>query len=311
MLPAAFLERLPQVVPVDQLPDVLDTFTRSRPTTLRANTLKTTATELQSELMTAGFELEPVPWYDQAFVLRNRSLFELTQHPAYSEGKFYVQSLSSMLPPLVLSPQSGEAVLDIAAAPGSKTTQMAMMMANEGQIVANDASLVRLYKLQANLKTQGVTNVTTRRGLGQQLWQEFPNVFDKALVDVPCSMEGRFNTAKPKTWSTWSPKKIKELALRQRSLLRAAVSATQPGGVIVYSTCTLSPEENEGVIEWLLKKEAGKIVVDPITISGLTLAPALKSWQQKAFSAEVALTARIFPSALMEGFYVAKLRKVA
>lgn len=310
VLPTAFLERLPEVVPAAQLTAVLQSFTKPRPTTFRVNRLKTTAAELQAELTADGFEVEPVSWYTEAFILRSRSLRELTEHPAYLAGRLYVQSLSSMIPPLVLAPQPSESVLDIAAAPGSKTTQMAMMMGNTGQIVANDTSLVRLYKLQANLKMQGVDNVVTRRGLGQALWTDFPGVFDRALVDVPCSMEGRFNTAKPKTWSNWSPKKVKELSLRQRSLLRSAVSATQPGGVIVYSTCTLSPEENEGVIEWILKKEP-TLSVEPIQIAGLVTQPPLKHWKKQVFSPGVANSVRILPTELMEGFFVACLRKAS
>jgi tRNA (cytosine49-C5)-methyltransferase len=243
------------------------------------------------------------------FTLLNPSLSQLSEHELYTQGHLYVQSLSSMLPPLVLDPQPGDSVLDIAAAPGSKTTQMAAMMQNQGKILANDTSLVRLYKLQANLKIQGVKNVSTRRGLGQPLWQEFPEVFDKSLVDVPCSMEGRFQCDKPKTWANWSPKKIKELSLRQRALLRSAVSATKPGGVIVYSTCTLSPEENEMVVEWLLKKENGRVELEEIDIPNAPFSPALQNWKHIVFEEQMKLTKRILPSESMEGFFIAKFRK--
>jgi 16S rRNA (cytosine1407-C5)-methyltransferase len=172
---------------------------------------------------------------------------------------------------------------------------------------------VRLYKLQANVATQGVTNVTTRRAPGQDVWHDFPEVFDCALADVPCSMEGRFLLAKPKTWSSWSPKKIKELSQRQKTLLRSAVSATKPGGVIVYSTCTMAPEENEQVVAWLLAKEAGKVVLEDVAgpqVPGLPLSPGLTSWHQQEFPAEMTKTARIWPTPLMEGFFVAKFRKL-
>ncbi|HYD35799.1 MAG TPA: RsmB/NOP family class I SAM-dependent RNA methyltransferase [Vitreimonas sp.] len=308
-LPPAFLERLPHVVGEAAFPAVANSFCVKRPTTLRANTLKISPSELLSQLQVDGFELEPVSWYESAFILKNQSLKALTEHPLYTQGALYVQSLSSMIPPLVLDPQPGERILDLAAAPGSKTTQMAMMMNNQGEILANDLSTIRLYKLQANLKMQGVEIVNTRRGRGEEVWQHWPESFDRALVDVPCSMEGRFQCDDPKTWENWSPKKVKELGIRQRALLRSAVSATKPGGVIVYSTCTLSPEENEMVIDWLLKKEGGRVVVEEISIAGLELAPAMTGWKHKQFHEQLTLTRRILPSPHMEGFFVAKLRK--
>ena len=312
VLPVAFLERLKEIVSPSQFEAVAACFCQSRPTTLRVNTLKTTASKLQSQLIVDGIQLTPVSWYPQAFILDpSISLRTVTDHPLYTQGFFYVQSLSSMIPPLVLDPQPGEQVLDVAAAPGSKTTQMAMMMHNEGLIFANDLSTIRLYKLQANLDMQGVTIVKTRRGRGEELWKLFPEQFDKTLVDVPCSMEGRFQCDKPKSWENWSPKKVKELGMRQRGLLRAAISATKPGGTIVYSTCTLSPEENEMVVDWLLKKEKGKVILENIHIPGLEMTPALPSWQKKQFHPEITKARRIVPSAEMEGFFVAKLKKLA
>lgn len=308
-LPSEFIERIKNLYP-EKAERILETFCHKRPTTFRANTLKITPEVLKKELTRDGFEVDSVPWLPTAFILKTKSLYELTQHPLYIEGKLYVQSLSSMIPPLVLDPQPGDAILDIAAAPGSKTAQMAMMMNNQGSILANDTSLVRLFKLQANLKMQGVEIVKTLRGQGQQLWQQYPEVFDKALVDVPCSMEGRFFTESPKTFTNWNPKKNKELALRQRALLRSAVSATKPDGVIVYSTCTLSPEENEIVIDWLLKKEKGSVVVESTHLEHLPIDPALLQWKHKMLDPQIAQTFRILPSELMEGFYVAKLRKI-
>src|SRR6185503_4177192 len=129
------------------------------------------------------------------------------------------------------------------------------LMENRGQIIANDMSRVRLYKLAANLKTLGVTNVTTMHMRAQDLWRKFPNVFDKVLADVPCSLEGRFLTTNPKTYKNWSVKKIKILSDHQKHILRSAVSAAKPGATIVYSTCTLAPEENEEVVDWILKKD--------------------------------------------------------
>jgi 16S rRNA (cytosine1407-C5)-methyltransferase len=201
-------------------------------------------------------------------------------------------------------------ILDMAAAPGSKTTQMAALMHNQGKIVACDNSQIRLYKLQSNLNIQGVTNVQTLRSAGQILWKSYPEYFDKTLVDVPCSMEGRFYSGEPKSFETWSTAKIRQLSEIQKWMLRSAVSATKPGGLIVYSTCTISAEENESVIEWILKKEKDALVTEPVNIPDFRFSPALTVWQDKVYTPQIKNCVRVYPDENVEGFFVAKLRKL-
>jgi NOL1/NOP2/sun family putative RNA methylase len=309
-----FIERLKLLLP-DHFDRVMKAFSHPRVTSFRVNTLKATTEEITKDLEAAGYSLHQVSWWKDAFYLPNVEVQQIF-HPAYVEGKMYVQGLSSMLPPLILDPQPEERILDLTAAPGSKTTQMAALMNNEGSILANDLSPVRLFKLQANLKQQGVINTQVKRGLGELLWRKFPEQFDRVLVDVPCSMEGRIFLDDPKTYEEWSLKKIKELSMRQRQLLRSAISATKPGGTIVYSTCTLAPEENEEVVQWVLEKENGKVVLEPVQIEGLSkgpselVVPGITQWQNQTFSDEMSKTLRIYPSQTMEGFFVAKLRKL-
>lgn len=307
--PTDFVTRL-QLIYAEKTESILEVLSHSRPTTFRPNTLKKDFKTVARELQQAGIAVGEVAWLE-AFVLQNSTLRQLEEQPLYENGEVYVQGLSSMIPPVILNPTPGDSVLDLAAAPGSKTTQMAARMQNQGMILANDASTVRLYKLRANLEKLGVTCVQTQRSLGELVWKRFPQVFEKTLVDVPCSMEGRFNLNKPKTMENWSIRKIKELSARQKSLLRSAVSATQVGGTIVYSTCTLAPEENEAVIDWILEREKGKVVLEPVELPEELAAPAVMAWDGKIFSNEVSLTKRITPSALYEGFFVAKLRKIA
>jgi NOL1/NOP2/sun family putative RNA methylase len=307
-LPPDFIARLPRLVPADQLDAVLRAFTR-RPTTFRVNTLKTTRDAVLAELTARGFQLEPVAWYADAFVLRNQSKRELMETPLYTRGEIYVQSLSSMLPPLVLAPQPGEKVCDLTAAPGSKTTQMAALMNNTGEIVANDRSKIRLGKLVANLKLQGVKNVRTRLSNGEDLWKKFLEYFDRVLVDAPCSLEGRFEAGNEKSFGDWSLRKVEFLSAIQCHLLRSAVTMTKPGGVIVYSTCTLSPEENERVIDWILQKESDRVHVEPIELPLENVLPGITHWEQQEFSEQVRHTVRVLPSELMEGFFLAKLCK--
>lgn len=283
-MPPDFLERLKQSVSDKRYEEIIHAFSLKRPTTFRVNTLKSNEETLLSSFSNLGFELEKTTDIAYAFILKNKSLRELTETSPYKNGELYVQSLSSMLPPIILDPKPGDRVLDIAAAPGSKTTQMAARMENRGEIVANDTSLKRIYRLKANLVLQGATIAHVSRDDGRSIWKRYPEYFDRTLVDAPCSMEGRFNSDDPKSYQDWSIKKVKELSRLQHWLLRSAISATKPGGVIVYSTCTINTEENEDVIDWIVEKENGNISIEE--------------------------TKRIDPSALMEGFFIAKIKKL-
>lgn len=309
-LPEEFLSRLARLLPEEACSLVLNAFDHARPTTFRVNTLKKNPQDLITALEAQGFISSPVPWFTNAFILVQGTQRALSETPEYKNGEMYVQSLSSMLPPRILDPKPGERVLDIAAAPGSKTTQMGTMMQNRGEIVANDTSQARIYRLKANMALQGASIAHVSRDDGRAIWKRYPEYFDKTLVDVPCSMEGRFNSQDPKSYQDWSVKKVKDLSHLQQWLLRSAISATKVGGTIVYSTCTLSPEENEGVIDWILEKEARNIEILPITVPELQLAPGIRHWGGKPYDPEVTKCVRIYPSDRMEGFFVAKLKKI-
>jgi tRNA (cytosine49-C5)-methyltransferase len=306
-LPEKFLERLERLYGKD-LDHILSAIQTKPLPSFRTNTLKTTTEELEKQLEKQDFEIEKVSWYHDAFILKNKSVRELTETEEYKQGKIYIQNLSSMIPALVLDPKPDEKILDLCAAPGSKTTQIASLMQNQGEIIANDLSRQRLYKLTANLHMYGVTHTKTLSFPGQMIWKKFPEYFDKTLVDVPCSMEGRIRLDDPKTYEDWKLGKIKELETKQKYLLRSAISATKVGGVIVYSTCTLAPEENEGVLDWIIKKTGDAIEIEKIEIPNLELQPGIKEWN-KPFSAAITAAARIHPSQKMEGFFIAKIRK--
>lgn len=309
VFPEKFLDKLPKIIGKNDLKSVLKSFCEQKPTTFRINTLKATKEEVENTLNSLKIAYTPVEWYKDAYILQGEKR-ELLETDLYNNGKIYVQSLSSMIPPLVLNPKPTDKVLDITAAPGSKTTQMAALMQNEGSIVANDRSKIRLFKLKANLNMQGVTNVHVTHLPGQAFWKSYPEYFDKTLVDVPCSMEGRFNCFNEKTYRDWKNGKVKELVQIQRWLLRSAISATKPGGTIIYSTCTLSPEENEGIIDWILQKEKDVLDVLPTELKISGMIPGLVSFNEKKYDERLEKTVRILPSKTMEGFYIAKLIKL-
>lgn len=309
-LPEKFLERLKRLYSEEVINNILEAIQTKPLPSFRVNTLRTTTGDLEKKLHEQGFELEKVSWYQDAFILKNESVRELTETEEYKDGKIYIQNLSSMIPALVLDPKPDEKILDLCAAPGSKTTQIAAQMENSGEIIANDLSRQRLYKLKANLEMYAVSNATIINLPGQMIWKKYPEYFDKTLVDVPCSMEGRIRLDDRETYQDWKLGKIKALERIQQYLLLSAISATRVGGTIVYSTCTLAPEENEGILDWVLKKTANAIAVEKIDMKNLTLQPGMTKWN-KAFNPQTALTSRIHPTATMEGFFITKLHKTA
>jgi tRNA (cytosine49-C5)-methyltransferase len=225
-------------------------------------------------------------------------------------GYFYVQEVSSMLPPIALKPEPGEFVLDLCASPGSKTTQMAAMMENSGTIIANDIKLDRVKILNANLERCGVTNVVVTRNDGVGLCNRISKKgwkFDKILLDVPCSGEGTLRSS-PKTFKIWNYKVVKKLSREQKKLFAFALRCLKPGGEVVYSTCTHSPEENEAVVDFVLKTFGDKIEVEKVSLP-LKCRPGVTEWKEDSYNSEVSKTCRIYPQDNdSEGFFVAKFR---
>ena len=309
VLPELFLERLRRVIPVQCWDSVVNSFTVTKPTTFRVNIFKSTPEKVREELSSAGLRVERVPWYEQAMILRGGRLRDLQETESYRNGSIYVQSLSSMLPPLALSPLAGESVLDLCAAPGSKTTQLSCLMRGEGRIVANDNNKVRFFKLRANVIQQGASNVELSMRDGELFGRRCPEAFDRVLVDAQCSAEGRFVTCEPKSFSFWKPIKIREMVRKQKRLLASGISSLRPGGILVYSTCTFAPEENEGVINWAIERFGDAIKLEPISLGFLSWMPGLVKWEGNLFSRSVANTIRILPTADMEGFFIAKFLK--
>ncbi len=317
-IPATFWERLGLIVGPTHLDQVEATFT-SKPSTFRVNTLKAKKEEVVKELHDLGFKIQEVPWCHGSYILENKTKREMVDLEMYSEGKIYMQSLASMVPPLILEPQPGEMILDLTAAPGSKTSQMAAMMNRNGTLIANDNSKIRFFKLKHNMELLGVADempgwsFNLRQEDGSDLCGDYINGFDKILVDAPCSAEARFIEDDPKTFGYWSEKKIKEMAIKQRKLLFSAWYALKPGGTLVYSTCTFAPEENEVQISRLLNRFPDEAQMQDVSgvLSGVKHLSGLKAWKEKIFHPDITKCLRIFPTHEIEGFFVAKIKKLA
>jgi len=340
-LPEKFLERLTEMFGVSLFREIEKTFVE-RCTTFRINTVKSKKETVIAALNQNGFKFERVSWYKDAFILKNKSKRELTDLNIYNEGKIYIQSLASIIPPLVLDPQPGEKVLDLTAAPGSKTSQIAALMHQEGELVANDNNKIRFFKLKHNMEALGVVCHCEERGTsdeaiqngrwiatlpsvarndswrfslrmeyGSSLCREFPLYFDRVLLDAPCSAEARFIAGEPKTHGYWKEQKIKEMAYKQWGLLLAAWSALKFGGILVYSTCTFAPEENELQITKFLERVNDGEILDIKILKDIRRLPIVKIWKNKAVNSEVVKKAmRIMPTKDIEGFFVCKLRKL-
>ena len=383
-LPIDFINELNNDFTERNVDKILTGMSEERYTTFRVNYLKSNEVEVEDELVKNGVEFDKVNITEietksetdfetyfnfNAYVVYNKNEKDLSKLKIYEDGKIYVQSISSMIPPIILRPEPGERVLDMAAAPGSKTTQMAAMMNNEGYILANEIDKFRGEKLEYNVEKQGASIVHIINKDGTQL-NNSAKSFDKILVDAPCSGEGRFIVSNKKTYQHWSLKMQKELVEIQKKLLSNAINLCKINGTILYSTCALSLAENEKVIDWAINNfniEIEKININIciekstrvklndklsqtskseinltnqseinltsksetnlISKSETSLTSKLEtnlneekefvsynSWvtkgNKKGLSDEIKKTIKILPNKLLEGFYVAKIKKL-
>ena len=223
------------------------------PRGLRINTLRGEVEDTIAELAKDELAGAPVPWAAWARVVSPATARRVTETDAWRDGRVVLQSLSSMLAVIALDPKPGERTLDLCAAPGGKTALIAALADGRLDLHANDRSRRRCLRMRALLDTLGAT-ARIRTGPGERLPARDLGTFDRVLVDAPCSGEGRFRADDDQSHGTWSKKVVRRLASLQKSLLHAAIAAVRPGGVIVYSTCTLGREENEAVIARALQR---------------------------------------------------------
>ena len=271
---------------------IIEGYSKQRYVTLRANTIKATNEEIKKELKNSNIEYKEIEWYKDALIIKNVKVNEIRKMPIYEEGKIYLQSLSSMLPPIVLEPKEGENILDMAAAPGGKTTQIAAITSNGSYITACEKNKIRAERLKYNLQKQGVTCANVMTEDARQLSDYFS--FDKILLDAPCSGSGTENVFE----NNFSEELIKRSRKAQENLLMKALNILKTGGEMIYSTCSILKKENEEIIEKAL--ESNKIEIIPIKLdSPIPLLPVTVSG-----------TICVCPTELYEGFFVAKLKKV-
>lgn len=272
---------------------------------IRVNTLKITVDDFLTLVAPYGWQLTPVPWCAEGFWIErdDEDALPLGSTAEHLSGLFYIQEASSMLPVAALFADGLQPVrvMDVAAAPGSKTTQIAARMGNRGMLLANEFSASRVKVLHANISRCGISNTALTHFDGRVFGAALPECFDAILLDAPCSGEGVVRKD-PDALKNWSLASNQAIAETQRELIDSAFHALRPGGTLVYSTCTLNRDENESVVAWLLARYPQEVEVMPL---GELFASADQALTPEGFL-------HVFPQIYdCEGFFVARLRKTA
>ncbi len=307
-----FLERMQKLLPDRQDFQNFLEINKTKPqASIRCNTTKVKPEQLKARLESRGWEIkQPFLNHQEIMIIQNSLLpGEIGKSIEHNLGYYYIQGIASMMPVLALNPKQNEILLDLCAAPGSKTTQASSLMQNSGIIIANETSPGRIGSLIINTEKYSCSNVIIARHDAVQLCEKLAKLgmkFDKILIDVSCSEEGNIRN-NPEILKRWNIKTIKNLGKLQKKLASSAVPLLKKSGELVYSTCTLSPEENESVISFLASKFNLKIKKTSLPIK---TRQGIQGWQGEKFSGEIKNCCRIYPQDNnTEGFFLAKLKK--
>lgn len=276
---------------------ILEGYSKKRMVTFRVNTLKTGIEKVEEVLKNNNIEFEKVSWSDVAYIVKNVREDTLKELEIYKNGEIYLQSLSSMLPPIVLEPKENTDILDMCAAPGGKTTELASLTNNNANITACELNKIRIEKLKYNIEKQGATSVYIMQEDSRRINDFFS--FDNILLDAPCSGSGTLNVEDVNLEKTFTEKLIEKSQKAQLELLNKAVKILKQGQEMVYSTCSILNVENEEIVSKILKNN--KVEIVPIEFKGKGELPLLPT--------KIDGTLCVMPTELYEGFFIAKIRK--
>lgn len=275
---------------------IVEGYSKKRSVTLRINTLKTDAENIKKILQDNNLKFKEVAWSKDALIIENANECDIRKLEIYEKGEIYLQSLSSMIPPIVLSPKENENILDMAAAPGGKTTQIAALSSNKALITACEKNKIRADRLKYNIEKQGATRVNILVEDARNLDDYFS--FDKILLDAPCSGSGTINVNDEKLEKIFTEELINRSVKTQYELLKKAIKILKPGQEMIYSTCSILEAENEQNLKKILSKNIEIVPIDKGSLPGLPLLPVT-----------IKGTVCVCPTSLYEGFFVARIRK--
>lgn len=297
-LPEFLIEKLKSQYGEELKNEIVDGYSKRRVTTFRVNTIKSNNDEIEQVLKSLNFEYEKPSWSEDAYILKNNSEQDIEKLDVYKDGKIYLQSLSSMLPPIVLNPKEGKDILDMAAAPGGKTTQMAALSNNKAHITACEMNNIRIEKLKYNIEKQGASCVYIMQKDSRQIDDFFS--FDQILLDSPCSGSGTLYIEEPNINKYFTTVLVEKSTKAQFALLKKALRILKPGEEMVYSTCSILKEENEEIVKKAMMTAKCEIV--KIEFDGMEELPILPT--------QIEGTLCVMPTEYYEGFYIAKIRKL-
>lgn len=296
-VPKFLIEMLNQQYGEEITSKILEGYSQKRKVTFRVNTLKTSIEKVEEVLKNNNIEFEKVSWSDVAYIVKNVREDTLKELEVYKNGEIYLQSLSSMLPPIVLEPKENTDILDMCAAPGGKTTELASLTNNNANITACELNKIRIEKLKYNIEKQGATSVYIMQEDSRRINDFFS--FDNILLDAPCSGSGTLNVEDVNLEKTFTKKLIEKSKKAQIELLSKAVKILKQGQEMVYSTCSILNVENEEIVSKILKNN--KVEIVPIEFEGKEELPLLPT--------KIDGTLCVMPTELYEGFFIAKIRK--
>ncbi|MFZ5424654.1 MAG: RsmB/NOP family class I SAM-dependent RNA methyltransferase [Patescibacteria group bacterium] len=301
-----FLKRMASLLNVSES-KARELFSQERKSVLRLNTLKVANPSTLLISLNSIAKLEPIPWCANAYFIVDGK-YELTKSTEYAHGLFYLLNASSLIPPLVLDPKPGDVILDMCAAPGGKTLHIAELSHNKAFIYANDESSARMGIMKGLVKKHGAEVLHFMTVPAQFLTSNTKQKFDKILLDAPCSGEGLLSLNSSEPMRYWSTSKIKRLAKLQKRIILQAFDLLLPGGTLVYSTCTLAPEENEEVVQYLLENRPAAYITE-INLQLPNVQKAITAWNDTNLKVDLNKAIRVIPSDYMEGFFVCKINK--
>lgn len=296
-LPNFFIEELKKQYGDEITEKISQEYNVKRKVTLRVNTIKATTQKIKNELQQNNINFSEVPWSKEALIINNALEKDIEELDIYKNGEIYLQSLSSMLPPIILNPGEGKDILDMAAAPGGKTTQMAALTNNKAHITACEMNNIRIEKLKHNIQKQGASCVYIMQKDSRNIDDFFS--FDQILLDSPCSGSGTLNIENKNLEKYFTIKLVEKSVKSQMALLRKAIKILKPGGTMVYSTCSILAKENEDVLKTVISEDKAEII--PIEFEGKEEIPYLP--------VKISGTMCVCPTEYYEGFFVAKIRK--